>query len=280
MVSGMKLRIVSWNIAHRDETWRYLLDTDGDIALLQEAKKPPADVARRLGVDPAPWRTAGGNRPWRAAIVRLSNRVELEWLQPKAVGEAEERGLIASRPGTLAAASVTPSIGEPFVVVSMYAPWEKPHGTTGSGWIFADGSAHKVISDLSVLIGQERGHRIIAAGDLNILYGHGEDGSAYWAARYLTVFKRLEALGLSFIGPQAPHGRVADPWPEELPSTSKNVPTYHTNRQTPSTATRQLDFVFASKGLGGRVRVKALNDVNQWGPSDHCRVLVEYQTEE
>ena len=29
---------------------------------------------------------------------------------------------------------------------------------------------------------------MLAAGDLNILYGYGENGSAYWAARYATVF--------------------------------------------------------------------------------------------
>ena len=66
----------------------------------------------------------------------------------------------------------------------------------------------------------------MAAGDLNILHGHGEHGSKYWAARYETVFARMEALGLPFVGPQAPHGRQADPWLDELPSDSRNVPTY------------------------------------------------------
>lgn len=75
----------------------------------------------------------------------------------------------------------------------------------------------------------------------------------------------MEALGLSFVGPQAPNGRQADPWPDELPRISKNVPTYHTNRQTPLTCTRQLDFVFASLPLAERVRVKALNQPDEWG---------------
>ena len=34
---------------------------------------------------------------------------------------------------------------------------------------------------------------MLAAGDLNILYGYGENGSAYWAARYATVFDRMRA---------------------------------------------------------------------------------------
>ena len=112
-------------------------------------------------------------------------------------------------------------------------------------------------------------------GDFNILHGYGEHGSLYWAACYETVFTRMSALGLEFVGPQAPAGRLADPWPDELPSTSRNVPTYHHNRQTPATATRQLDFVFASSSLSERVRVTAINDPEHWGPSDHCRVEIE-----
>lgn len=271
------VKIVSWNIARREEAWRFLLDTDCDIALLQEANEPPADVVRRLDVDPSPWRTAGAglNRAWRAVVVKLSNRVGVQWLDPKAVGDAHPGELAVSRPGTLAAAILTPSTGKPFIVASMYAPWEKPHSTTGSGWIYADGSAHRVISDLSALIGRQAEHRILAAGDLNILKGYGENGSGYWASRYATVFSRMSALGLSFIGPQAPAGRRADPWPDELPRSSDNVPTYHTSHQTPATATRQLDFVFASNSLAEYVRVSALNEPDHWGPSDHCRVEIE-----
>lgn len=271
------LKIISWNIARRDEAWRYLLDTDADIALLQEAAAPPTDVARRLDVDPAPWRTAGAdlNRPWRAAAVKLSNRIGVQWLEPKPVADAQPGELAVSRAGTLAGAIVTPAAGEPFVVASIYAPWEKPHATTGSSWIYADGSVHRIISDLSALVGRQTGHRLLAAGDLNILNGYGEGGSAYWASRYATVFARMTAVGLSFVGPQAPAGRRAEPQPDELPVGSDNVPTYHSSHQTPATATRQLDFVFASNGLAEHVRVRALNEIDHWGPSDHCRVGIE-----
>jgi hypothetical protein len=85
----------------------------------------------------------------------------------------------------------------------------------------------------------------------------------------------MTALGLTFLGPQAPAGRRAEPWPDELPPESNNVPTFHTNLQTPATATRQLDFVFASAGLAEQVRVTALNEPCDWGPSDHCRVEIE-----
>ena len=98
--------------------------------------------------------------------------------------------------------------------------------------------------------------------------------AANWAARYTTVFDRMRALGLSFVGPQAPAGRRADPWPDELPRTSHNVPTYYTNHQMPATATRQLDFVFASKGLAEQCQVSARNEPDAWGPSDHCQVHI------
>ena len=43
-------KVVSWNVSKRQEPWRQLLKMDADVALLQEAGEPPADVADRLGV--------------------------------------------------------------------------------------------------------------------------------------------------------------------------------------------------------------------------------------
>lgn len=63
--------------------------------------------------------------------------------------------------------------------------------------------------------------------------------------------------------------------PAELPPSSKNVPTFYSNRQNPKTATRQLDFVFASEDIANRVRATALNQPDEWGPSDHCRIMIE-----
>jgi hypothetical protein len=80
---------------------------------------------------------------------------------------------------------------------------------------------------------------------------------------------------LTFVGPQAPNGRQADPWPEELPVDSKNVPTFHHSQATPATASRQLDFVFASQSIADKVKVRALNSVDEWGPSDHCRIQID-----
>ena len=270
-------KIVSWNIAGRTEPWKQLLEMDVDIALLQEAAQPPSEVQHLIECSPGPWLTPGVDalRRFRATIVRLSDRVKVEWIEAKGLLDAEWNGLGVSRPGTLVAAKVTPSRGAPFLVCSLYGMWEGPHETTRSQLIMADASVHRLVSDLSVFIGRQEGHRIIASGDLNILYGHGEEGSPYWAARYKTVFDRMEAIGLSFVGPQSPKGRQADPWPKELPGDSKNVPTFHSNRGGPELAYRQLDYTFASRELAPSVTVRALNGVDEWGPSDHCRVLIE-----
>lgn len=144
-------------------------------------------------------------RPWRAAVARLNSNLEVQWYEAKSITEAAPRELAVSRLGTLGAAEVLdPVTGEKLVLISMYSCWERPHNSTGSEWIYADASAHRLISDLSVFIGQQRGHRIIAAGDLNILYGYGEYGSPYWAQRYRSVFDRMAALGWSLLALKHP----------------------------------------------------------------------------
>ncbi len=65
-----------------------------------------------------------------------------------------------------------------------------------------------------------------------------------------------------------------DPWPDELPKDSTNVPTFHHSGQTPQTATRQLDFVFASESMSEQVTATALNAPEQWGGSDHCQIQI------
>ena len=149
------MKLISWNIARRQEAWRHLLDTDADIALLQEATEPPPDIASKIEVDTEPWQTCGADalRPWRTAVVRLTKRVSVNWLTPISLEQAVTGELAVSRRGTLAAAEVADPGGVRCTVVSMYALWEKPHQSTYSGWIYADASAHRVVSDLAVLIG-------------------------------------------------------------------------------------------------------------------------------
>ena len=152
----------------------------------------------------APWGTAigGSKRAYSTAIVKLSDRVAIEWIEGKSLDEAEHRELVSSWPGTITAAMVTPPSGVPRIAVSMYAQWVRTHGRAGGNVIASDGSAHRVVSDLSTFIAKKDGHRVLAAGDMNILRGYGEHGDEYWAARYRTVFDRMEAMGLPCVGPE------------------------------------------------------------------------------
>jgi hypothetical protein len=59
-----------------------------------------------------------------------------------------------------------------------------------------------------------------------------------------------------------------------LPPDSLCVPTFHHSQQNPATASRQLDFVFVSSSLIDAVSARALNEIDQWGPSDHCRIVI------
>ena len=117
--------------------------------------------------------------------------------------------------------------------------------------------------------------RILVAGDFNLIHGATDSNRLALPARDRSVFARLGALGFEFLGPQYPHGRKANPTPPRLPIDSRNVPTYHTTLQTPETVANQLDYVFASRGFHKGVRVRALNDPDEWGPRDHCRFGIE-----
>ena len=271
----MEVRIISWNIARSAVAWEWIASgvLDADVALLQEAVAPLVESDFRCFPGSPDWSTAGGSRRFTTAVVVLNSDLVAEPVAARPLSAAAPGDLGISRMGTISAVTVTTTAGEELVVASVYAPWEKP--IEGS-WIVSDASAHRVVSDLSLLVGRQVGHRIIAAGDLNILNGYGENGSDYWGRRYSTVFDRMDAIGLPFVGPQQPNGRPAAPHPAELPESSRDVPTFRTRRDAPETATRQLDFVFASREIARRVRTRALNGPDEWGPSDHCRVVIDF----
>ena len=226
---------------------------DADVALLQEVGVVPQWVPSRAGVGigpPGHW----DSHTWLAGdklfdrwpmVVKLSDRVDVEWFkQVSPISVPAEDEIAVSGIGTVAAARVRPRDGsKPFVAVSMYARWLRPHETTNSKWTVGmpDGSAHRILSDLSAFIGDfDPGtHRILAAGDLNMDYKPAAADPL--TARERTVFDRMTALGLEFLGPQHPNGRRAEPTPEWLPADTRNVPTYHTVARKPADANIQLD---------------------------------------
>ena len=292
----MAITVVSWNVAKRIEPWRQLLQMDADVALLQEAGDPPSDIAGGVDVGPMEhWDSHVWNSRWYGdrfpklydrwpMVVKLSDRVDVEWFrQVSPIGWTESDEIAVSGIGTIAAARVTPrdSSAEPFIAVSMYGRWIGSHPSVKTAWSFgyADSSVHRIISDLSAFIGHEnpQTHRILAAGDLNIAHGYGDGGDpSYWEARYRSVFERMTTIGLEFTGPQAPNGRQAKTPATGEPADSRNVVTYCLPGKKPeTTSNNQLDYVFASRGFHECITVRAMNSVEEWGASDHCRLLIE-----
>jgi len=267
------IRLVSWNVGHH-QPWDEL---DGyDVALLQELRTPTnPNKLELIPAAPADWRTAGyAARDFRTAIARRSDDISLREIATTDIHQEAAGSLMVSRPGTITAAEVRRADEYLFTAISVYAPWDRP--AVDSSWIYADASAHRLISDLSALIGSQQGHKLVVAGDFNLLRGYGEEGNAYWAARYATVFARFHAIGVAFVGPSRAEGIRDFAAPEEeRPADSETVPTYYSSHQRPETARRQLDFVFASASIADKIKVRARNGLDEWGPSDHCRVEIE-----
>ena len=278
------IRVVCWNIASMHEPWRELVEMDADIALLQEVGTIPADVIDRVELSPnTPWlkhdpTTGALNYDRWPMVIGLSNRVRVEWFRqvgPTGVPADSPLDVAVSGIGTVDFARVIPVNGtEPFIAASMYARWSSPHPTAAGDWIYPDASAHRIISDLSAFIGyydRPAEHRILAAGDLNMSF----QSTDQFDHRAQTVLDRLQKLGLNYLGPRYPAGRRADPIPKHLNAESLDVPTYyHKPSNTPAGAYAQIDHAFASRGFHQEIQTRALNEVEEWGASDHCRISI------
>ena len=286
------IRFVCWNMGFKQASWRVLAGMDADVALVQEPCRTPADVAGQVDNGPDEhWDATNWNSEyWKgrfprlndrvAKVVRLSDRVRLEWFrQVGPISTVKDNEIAVSGIGTIAAARVVPLQDglPPLIAVSMYARWFLPHPTTGSKWSvgYSDGSAHRILSDLSAFMGNAdpATHRILAAGDLNIVDGSQTGNPQDLEERNQGVFSRIDALGLALV---RLGGRQAEPRPAYLPPDTRNVPTYYTTgERRPQNATKQLDYVFASKGFHRGVSARALNGLGEWGPSDHCRLAID-----
>ena len=241
------VRMWCWNIAHRHKAWRCIPDSGVDVVLVQEGYRPPCDVEKKVEVDPAPYEDENGKALSRCAIIRVSDGVEVEYL----------KDVYSSHRGCLSAAIVTPrdKPDRAFLVVNFCAEFEAAHPASGLKTNdLVDPSVHRIISDISLLIGRKNTFRMIAAGDTTVMQGDGPN--FYWKRRNAAVFDRMFSIGLPVIGPN-------------------NGPTYYHPLEKPATATRQLDYVFASKSMLDSVSTRALNTKDEWGPSDHCRILIE-----
>src|SRR5829696_1807084 len=197
------LCILSWNV-NGQHLWDQLAASGVDVALLQEAPVPLGSWEGQVVPHPAVgWGTAGSSKWRRTAVVAVSETTLLVPRPLTSIEEAAPGALLVSRRGTLAAADVVVN-GERITLVSMYAVWERsPAGHRPSN-IYADASAHRLLSDLSGIVNDACSYRIVAAGDLNSLHRYGEYGDSYWAARYATVFDEPRRWGCDSWGRRRP----------------------------------------------------------------------------
>ena len=119
------IRLVSWNMARRVAAWAALRDVGADVALVQEAGRPGLKWANAVSGSPDDrWETAlvAGRGPWRTAILRLGDRVEL---RPRTTMTLETSTAaddwVVSRAGSIAAADVVIDGQVGFTALSVYA---------------------------------------------------------------------------------------------------------------------------------------------------------------
>ena len=92
------MRMLSWNMAHREAHWHDLAN-DGylDVALLQAAVPPPSGrVLETIPPADGRWVTAGGNRRFCTAIARLSDRVTFRPIRTSPLADAGRDELAVS----------------------------------------------------------------------------------------------------------------------------------------------------------------------------------------
>ena len=229
---------------------------------------------RKPGTRPPIWRSRsryGSDEFWKgqstyegrpiydrwSLVVQLSDRVEVEWFKAvPPISELGEHDIAISGIGTIAAARVRPRPAGRRRTGSSRSPCmrgtssltRRPARRGGVG--APDVSAHRILSDISAFIGHEdpSRHSILAAGDLNMIYGATGNTLAL-PERERAFWDRVAALGLEFLGPQAPHGWQPEaPQPDVSPDT-KNVPTWVRSGRPPEEANRQFDYAIASRGF-------------------------------
>lgn len=181
-------RLATWNLHHAfaskaevSESWRFLESLEVDIALVQEAKRPP--FAGPVG------RTVGGRRNWGSWIVPFGVVAlrEVPWVR---LGTPRPKGaLVVSHAGTFAAAEVTFARGASTIAISAYGLMNP----TMNGAQKATATLHRSLSDLSPLLDVKRSKgAVVLAGDLNVSPQIKEPDTAAHEA----LIQRIKAFGM------------------------------------------------------------------------------------
>lgn len=254
------MKIVSWNMQNKRESWRFLVHPrhdEYDFAFIGEACVPPLGVRRsavaaQWDIPYASWelQPSETRRKYRQEILSRSVAWQVERFERHEVVDA-----------------VTPSL--PPRHDRIFRRWHRA-AIARCGelelCLLCVVSGHHQAQSLPLLIGGLRNvlaarefdpkMPMIVAGDLTTNRRKSPE-----------TFERMAEIGVPWVGPDAPNYiQIAGRKPHQ--------------RETPATAHRHLNHVFVTADLVDRVSVTALNDPDEsspsfWGPSDHCRIVVE-----
>ena len=277
------MRIVTWNMNHcqrsessRARAWAYLRDgLRADVALVQEAQPPPG-LAQCVY---QPINAANPRYNWGSAIVVFNPELTLRARPRIAVSKFPQGDEVHdSHPGTTAIADIVDTAGEVrMTAVSLYGQW----AYMPDGECFAAPTLHRIFSDLSSLLLRADRPRVFVAGDFNATTQIAADGpwSKVEIAEAQLAFSRASVLGLRDV---MAHTRASRPALEQCscaePKPCAHVRTYRNGNRTESRPT-QLDYVFASQPVLAELSsCVVVDDVAAWALSDHCPVVVDFNT--
>jgi hypothetical protein len=158
----------------RARAWDYLRDqVRPDVALVQEAN--PAGNFAAVVYRPGGIRDDRAGQPkdlgWGSAVVSFGPPLRpLEYA--RSPFHTEPTPLLRTFPGSVAVAEIEST--EPLVVVSAY-------GLIDRG--YADTTMHRILSDLTPLVDERLGRRMVIAGDLNV--------TSQWSVKHRSTLKEL-----------------------------------------------------------------------------------------
>jgi exonuclease III len=279
------MRIVTWNMNYgarsaeqRQQAWDYLRSVlRADVALVQEAVPPDQlkQVYRPVGDG-----EGGRNYRWGSAVVALHPGLDVAAcgrvpLAKCYMTSTDAGSLPDSHPGACAVADVLFRGHEPeLTVISLYGQFE---GMAGEKWWDATSRVHRMLSDLTSILGHSGRRQVVLAGDWNIgtQLPH-PTASRADAEAADAVFARLRAWGLTDC---IAHTSASRPRLDGCaclrPDQCSHARTirFHNRVDSPPT---QLDYVYASKPVVSRVRsCEVVDDEPAWALSDHCPIVLE-----
>lgn len=280
--ASTRLKVVAWNMDFRRAKKNWSAFRDGgeltcDIALLNEATPPPADLGLNVRSD---GKTVGRDdvrhggkktREWASAVVsphKVGPPLDVWALPP---GNRDRRSKLAvSRPGSWTAAVVSvPGLGS-VTAISLYGLLDER----------SDASVHRSLSDLTPLLEVRRYNRLLLlGGDLNTLCT-APAGSARLARDQGVLDRITEGFGLVDLLHESL--RKNDPQRGRLEGCRcsfgegcRHTWTYRKSKG--SKIPYQDDYLFASRALAERLlRCAAFPFTPDW-PSDHAAIVATFR---